>query len=180
MKIRDKFVGQSEKNLSEVFALYRQAVKESPITPILLFNEADAFFGLRKTGARDAVDKMENSLQNILLNEMENLDGILMATTNLTDNFDGAFERRFLLKIKYTNPNVETSAKIWQNTFPVLSLAESTAIAKAYPFSGAEISNISRKSLAQSIINGTEPTIDTLRQLCQAEKINPQTNHIGF
>ena len=180
MKIRDKFVGQSEKNLSEVFALYRQAVKESPITPILLFNEADAFFGLRKTGAKDAVDKMENSLQNILLNEMENLDGILMATTNLTDNFDGAFERRFLLKIKYTNPNVETSAKIWQNTFPGLSLAESTAIAKSYPFSGAEISNISRKSLAQSIINGTEPTIDTLRQLCQAEKINPQTNHIGF
>ena len=180
MKIRDKFVGQSEKNLSEVFALYRQAVKESPITPILLFNEADAFFGLRKTGARDAVDKMENSLQNILLNEMENLDGILMATTNLTDNFDKAFERRFLLKIKYTNPNVETSAKIWQNTLPGLSLAESTAIAKAYPFSGAEISNISRKSLAQSIMNGTEPTIDTLRQLCQAERIGAQNNHIGF
>ena len=67
-----------------------------PTAPILLFNEADAIFGIRQEGATRAVDKMENSIQNIILQEMEKLDGILIATTNLTTNLDKAFERRFL------------------------------------------------------------------------------------
>ena len=41
---------------------------------------------------------MENSIQNIILQEMETLEGIMIATTNLTTNLDKAFERRFLYK----------------------------------------------------------------------------------
>lgn len=50
-------------------------------------------------GAERAVEKMENSIQNIILQEIEQLDGILIATTNLAENMDKAFERRFLYKI---------------------------------------------------------------------------------
>lgn len=44
---------------------------------------------------------------------MENLNGILIATTNLQDNMDRAFERRFLYKIQFDRPDVQSRGKIW-------------------------------------------------------------------
>ena len=75
---------------------------------ILLFNEADAILGKRMDGAVRAVDRMENSVQIILLQEIEDFSGILIATTNLTTNLDPAFDRRFLYKIRFNKPELET------------------------------------------------------------------------
>ncbi|MCF2553551.1 AAA family ATPase [Bacteroides caecigallinarum] len=61
---------------------YRYLVERSEVAPILLFNEADAILGKRMEGAERAVDRMENSIQNIILQEIENMEGILIATTN--------------------------------------------------------------------------------------------------
>ncbi|MBP5562334.1 MAG: AAA family ATPase [Muribaculaceae bacterium] len=106
-QIKSKWVGDSEKNIKAVFDRYRDIVKRSEKAPILLFNEADAIIGARMSGAERAVDKMENSIQNIILQEMENLDGILIATTNLVENLDSAFERRFLYKIRFSAPDAK-------------------------------------------------------------------------
>ena len=103
-QLKSMWVGQSEKNVKGLFDRYREQVRRAKLTPILLFNEADAIIGKRKNGAENAVDKMENSLQNIILQEMEQLDGIMIATTNLQQNMDKAFERRFLYKIKFDKP----------------------------------------------------------------------------
>ena len=65
-------------------------MKQSVKAPILLFNEADAIIGKRQVGAERAVEKMENSIQNIILPEIEQLDGILIATTNLAEKVDGS------------------------------------------------------------------------------------------
>ena len=97
-QIKSKWVGDSEKNIKALFDRYREVVKRSKLAPILLFNEADAIIGKRQEGAERAVEKMENSIQNIILQEIENLDGIMIATTNLQQNMDTAFERRFLYK----------------------------------------------------------------------------------
>ena len=70
-QIKSKWVGESEKNVKALFDRYREMTKTARQTPILLFNEADAIIGIRKNGAQNAVDKMENSLQNIILQEME-------------------------------------------------------------------------------------------------------------
>ena len=110
-QIKSCWVGESEKNIKQVFDNYKTKVKESTITPILLFNEADAIIGERLEGAKSAVNKMENSIQNIILQEMETLDGILIATTNLAQNMDKAFERRFLYKIKFEKPTIEARIK---------------------------------------------------------------------
>ena len=112
--VKSKWVGDSEKNIKEVFNRYRRLVNTNTDgnIPILLFNEADAILGIRKKGADNAVDKMENSMQNIILQEMENLDGIFIATTNLTENLDAAFERRFLYKINFTRPDKEARRAI--------------------------------------------------------------------
>lgn len=94
--MRDKWVGETEKNIKKVFEKYSSICHNESVKPILLFNEADALFGKRKDNVEGSVDKMNNSMQNIILQEMENLDGILVATTNLAASLDSAFERRFL------------------------------------------------------------------------------------
>lgn len=181
-KIKDCFVGESEKNIKSLFDSYRELVKSSDVAPILLFNEADAVFGVRKEGATSAVDKMENSIQNIILQEMETLDGILIATTNLTDNLDKAFERRFLYKIKFGRPSKEARAKIWTSMIPELSADEALSLSEAYDLSGGQIENICRKRTVQSILTGVEPTFEEIRSYCDDERISAErpARKIGF
>ena len=114
-KIKSCWVGESEKNIKTIFDRYKNICKNSKLAPILLFNEADAVLGLRMEGAARSVDKMENNIQNIILQEMETLEGIMIATTNLTANLDKAFERRFLYKIRFEKPTVDSRAKIWRS-----------------------------------------------------------------
>ena len=120
---------QSEKNIKAIFEIYRKRVKESEVTPILLFNEADGIFGIRNDKATRSVDKMENSIQNIILQEMEDLDGILIATTNLVQNLDDAFERRFLYKIQFPTPNSEARKNIWKSHVPDLNDQDAAILA---------------------------------------------------
>lgn len=66
-QVKSMWVGQSEKNIKQLFDQYRTIVKRTKIVPILLFNEADGVIGKRKQDAERSVDKMENSVQNIIL-----------------------------------------------------------------------------------------------------------------
>lgn len=182
-KLKSCWVGESEKNVKSLFSKYRRCVRESKVTPILLFNEADAIFGIRKEGADGAVDKMENSIQNIILQEMEGLDGILIATTNLTQNLDKAFERRFLYKVKFDVPSVEVKSKIWLSMMPDLNEKQAIELSSKFNFSGGQIENISRKKMVQSIITGREPDFEEIVSFCEEEIICGAGNFrskIGF
>ena len=176
------WVGESEKNIKQVFDNYRAKAKECRITPILLFNEADAIIGKRQEGAERAVDKMENSIQNIILQEMETLDGILIATTNLAQNMDKAFERRFLYKIKFEKPTTEARMSMWREMIPVLKEEEVRILATKYDFSGGQIENIARKYTVSCILHGASDfPQDTLEELCGNEKMSSSaTRRIGF
>ena len=182
-EIKSCWVGESEKMIQGVFNKYRALVEDSEVAPILLFNEADAIFGIRREAATDAVDKMENSIQNIILQEMEKLDGILIATTNLTQNLDKAFERRFLYKIKFNKPSVEAKGKIWKSLLPSLTEQEAGILASNYDFSGGQIENVSRKKVIQTIIDGREPDFDEVRSYCSEELLEGkggEGRRIGF
>ena len=181
-QIKSKWVGDSEKNIKALFDRYREQVRKCKTTPILLFNEADAIIGIRKQGAQSAVDKMENSIQNIILQEMETLDGIMIATTNLTQNLDSAFERRFLYKIKFEKPDAEVRQKIWQIMMPTLSDADAHILATGYDFSGGQIENISRKATINAILHGEESNdLARLTSYCKAENVDTKgPNKIGF
>ena len=181
-QIKSMWVGESEKNIKHVFDNYRTKVRECDITPILLFNEADAVIGTRHEGATRAVDKMENSIQNIILQEMENLDGILIATTNLAQNMDKAFERRFLYKIKFEKPTVEARMSMWHEMIPVLKEEETRILANKYNFSGGQIENIARHYTIGNILHGeSDNVIDTLSTYCNSERLNTKEIHrIGF
>ena len=181
-QIKSMWVGESEKNIKQVFDNYRAKVKECQITPILLFNEADAIIGKRQEGAERAVDKMENSIQNIILQEMETLDGILIATTNLAQNMDKAFERRFLYKIKFENPTVEARMNMWREMIPKLNEEQSRVLATKYDFSGGQIENIVRHYTIGNILHGdSDDLIAELAEYCDSERLESKENRkIGF
>ena len=180
--IKSKWVGESEKNIKEVFDRYRLAVQRSEQAPILLFNEADGIIGIRREGATSAVDKMENSIQNIILQEMENLDGILIATTNLTQNLDPAFERRFLYKICFEKPDASVREKIWHTMLPFLSNEQCASLASDYDLSGGQMENVARKFSINAILYGNEKSpMDILNAYCHEERLdNKPTRRIGF
>lgn len=181
-QIKSMWVGESEKNIKQVFDTYRAKVKESNIAPILLFNEADAIIGKRQEGAERAVDKMENSIQNIILQEMETLDGILIATTNLVQNMDKAFERRFLYKIKFEKPTVEARMCMWKEMIPMLKEEEAQTLASKYDFSGGQIENIARHYTIGNILHGaSKNVVETLSTYCDSEKLETKEKQkIGF
>lgn len=181
--IKSMWVGESEKNIKGIFDDYRKMVKQSAKTPILLFNEADAIIGKRMVGAEKAVDKLENNIQNIILQEIEQLDGILIATTNLAENMDKAFERRFLYKVKFEKPDWHGRLQIWQTMIPSLNDADASFLAARYDFSGGEIENIARHYTIQSILHG-KPA-DMLKSLvgyCDSERLEGRTpkRKVGF
>ena len=181
-RIKSKWVGESEKNIKALFDRYREQVKRAQLTPILLFNEADAIIGIRKNGASNAVDKMENSIQNIILQEMETLDGIMIATTNLQQNLDNAFERRFLYKIKFDKPTEEARAHIWHSMIPELSDLDVHTLASKYDFSGGQIENIARHYAIDNILHGqSEDVLPMLIRHCDNERLDEKSSRkIGF
>jgi len=176
---KSMWVGESEKQIKKVFDLYREYSKVSKLTPILLFNEADAIIN-KRIDVRDSVDSAMNAVQNIVLQEMETLDGIMIATTNLTENLDNAFERRFLYKIEFQNPNTETRKEIWQTLIPSLKPEEAKELADTYDLSGGEMENISRKYTVENILQGDILSLSDLHRFCQAEKLGNKRKRIGF
>ena len=180
--LRDKYVGGSEKNVKAIFERYRNYCRQYELAPILLFNEADAILCKRKEGAENGVDKMENAMQNIILQEMEFLDGIMIATTNLMGNLDTAFERRFLYKIEFQKPTSNESQNIWLSMLPELSEQNAYDLARQYSFSGGQIENIARKQVINAVLTGEDKVnMEFIREACKTELFKKHSaSRIGF
>lgn len=151
-KIKSKWVGDTAKNVKALFDEYRKAVKEFDQTPILLFNEADAIIGKRHN-VTDRGDQEMNTMQNILLEELENFEGIFIATTNLVDNLDKAFDRRFLYKIRFDKPGAQTVAQIWKTKFPDVKTSILKSICSKITLSGGQIENIRKKVAVDTLLD---------------------------
>ena len=181
--MRDKYVGESEKNIKAVFERYREACKRSEVMPILFFNEADALINKRTENIEKSVDKMDNAMQNIILQELENLEGILIATTNLTSNLDKAFERRFLFKVEFRMPEVSVKQQLWSSMLQGITEEEACQLAKSYNFSGGQIENIARKRAIDFILSGKQTSLEDIEGYCKVEILGRSNNTrsaIGF
>ena len=181
--VRDKWFGETEKIVKDIFVQYGKLVKQSKRTPILLFNEADAILSVRSDlNNSHSTDKTENAIQNILLQEMENLDGIMIATTNLADNFDKAFERRFIYKVRFEQPSVEAKTFIWKSQLNDLEETDAASLARSYDFSGGQIENVARKVFVEKLLFSKEIGITRLVELCEEEKLDKECSRraIGF
>ncbi len=117
-KILSMYIGESEKNVRNIFDKYNEIKEQTKTEPILLLNEADQFLSSRSSGTGSSADKMHNQMQNIFLEQIERFDGILIATTNLLENLDKAFSRRFNYKIEFVKPNHEQRVELWKKLIP--------------------------------------------------------------
>ena len=114
---------------------------------------------------------------------MENLNGILIATTNLASNLDGAFERRFLYKVKFENPDATVRSSIWKEMIPELDDKDADTLANAFELSGGQIENVARKNAINSILHGKgSDRLATLMDYCKAETLETSSTHrpMGF
>jgi SpoVK/Ycf46/Vps4 family AAA+-type ATPase len=118
-KILSMYVGESEKNVRKIFDTFYDLCEKTKSDPILLLNEADQFLGARSSGANSGADQMHNQMQNIFLEQIEKFKGVLIATTNLLENIDKAFSRRFNYKIEFKKPNKEQRLSLWNKMLPV-------------------------------------------------------------
>ncbi|OQP60572.1 AAA family ATPase [Niastella vici] len=134
-----KYIGETEKNLEHLFA--RAEAKNW----ILFFDEADALFG-KRTGVKEAHDKYANQEVSYLLQRVEDFDGLVILASNMKNNIDDAFIRRFNTIIRFTLPAEDDRALIWKKSFPRhIAFSDGMdipALVKKYELTGGNIINI--------------------------------------
>ena len=177
---KSMWFGESEKLIKRIFTDYKAFAENCKLTPILFFNEADAILSKRRSTGASNMSKTENAIQNILLEEIENFEGILFATTNLIENLDSAFDRRFLFKIKFQKPDESIKSRIWKLKLPALQHSECELLAAQFDFSGGQIDNIVRKVEIREVIYGENVAFMRILDFCREETFADTRVSIGF
>ena len=154
-QIHSMHIGQSERNIKNLFSEYKSAIQYYERTPILIFNDADAIIS-NKGVIEKQIDLSHNSVLNLLLQELENFEGILIATTNSISNIDSAFDRRILYKLCLEKPDNATRFSILKQNFKDLNDDVLLKVANEYSLTGAQIENIKRRCLSEQLFFGTE------------------------
>jgi hypothetical protein len=138
-KIVSKYIGETEKNLANVFD---QATHKKWI---LFFDEADALFG-KRTQTSSANDRYANQEVSYLLQRIEDYPGVVILATNLKDNIDEAFARRFQSIIYFPIPDAQQRLWLWQNLEndrPVFAEdVDLEQLADRFELSGGAITNV--------------------------------------
>jgi SpoVK/Ycf46/Vps4 family AAA+-type ATPase len=94
---------------------------------------------------------------------------------------DEAFERRFLYKIEFHNPDESTRREIWHSLRPELSNNDLSVLAGNYRLSGGQIENVVRKAAIDSVLYGKTPSAEIFRRYCQRElQYKSKGTIIGF
>lgn len=106
-----RWVGETEKNLREIFDAAEGG------TAVILFDEADALFGSRGE-VKQAQDRFANQEVSFLLQRLEVFEGCAILTTNLQENIDEAFLRRFGAVVEFPMPSPDQRLKLWERAFP--------------------------------------------------------------
>ena len=110
-QVVSKWVGETEKNMEVVF----QQAEDSHA--VLLFDEADALFGKRGE-VKQGTDRYANLEVGYLLQRLEASEGLIILTSNLKENIDPAFTRRFHFVVHFPRPNVPERRRLWRQAFP--------------------------------------------------------------
>jgi hypothetical protein len=134
-----KYIGETEKNLSVVFD------KLESSETILFFDEADSLFG-KRTQTKDSHDRYANQEISYLLQRIEDYDGLVILATNLKDNLDNAFLRRFNSIIYFPIPTAEECFLLWKQGFSEKIFPNKDVnmkeLATKYQLTGAQIMNV--------------------------------------
>ena len=159
--LTSKWVGETEKNLSRVFADAERA------NCMLFFDEADSMFG-RRGEVREARDRWANLEVNYLLQRIEDYSGVVILATNLRQNIDDAFQRRLHVIVEFPVPDAASRRLLWSRLLPAaahLDLPPGALddIALRFELTGGNIRNVVLDSCFRALEAGT--TTVTVRHL---------------
>ena len=136
-----KYIGETEKNLEKVFQLAENKKW------VLFFDEADALFG-KRSGVNDAHDRYANQETAYLLQRIEDFNGIVILATNLKNNIDEAFARRFQSLVYFPIPQHLERLRLWQQSFSHATVLEEQMdlkqLARKHELTGGMILNVVR------------------------------------
>lgn len=138
--VTSKYIGETEKNLEQVFTMAEK------YNWLLFFDEADALFGQR-VQTSGANDQFANQNVAYLLQRIEAFTGIIILATNLQDNLDDAFFRRFEAAVYFPKPDEKVRLALWDNALPADRIDSEIALAQLardHELTGAEIINVVR------------------------------------
>lgn len=158
-RVMSKWIGETEKNLSEIFDA------AEPGHVVLLFNEADSLFGKRTTEVRTANDRHANLEINHLLQRLERFGGLAILTTNLGKAIDPAFRRRFAYDVQFSPPTAEMRSELWRRTIPPGAAAADIDfhhLGERYALSGAFIKVAVERSAFLAAAEGNLLTAELL------------------
>lgn len=146
-----KYIGETEKNLSRVF----QDAQDS--NAILLFDEADALFG-KRSEVKDAHDRYANIEINYLLQRVEEYEGVIILSSNMSNNIDSAFLRRMQTSIDFPFPDEHNRLRIWRNIFPpetpLAADIDFDFLARKFKIAGGNIKNVALAAAFRAAENG--------------------------
>lgn len=135
--VTSKYIGETEKNLSQLFARAEHA------EVVLLFDEADSLFG-KRTEVKESNDRFANTQTNYLLQRIESFEGIALLTSNSRSRFDSAFTRRLDAILEFPQPSPEERRALWVGHLGeahTLSSADLNRLAAACDLAGGHIRN---------------------------------------
>jgi hypothetical protein len=110
-RVVSKWVGETERNLERAFS------EAEDSNAVLFFDEADSLFGKRGE-VRHGVDRYSNLEVSYLLQRLETHFGLVILASNLRENIDQAFTRRFQVVLHFSRPEPEERLRIWSIAFP--------------------------------------------------------------
>lgn len=158
--ITSKWIGETTQNLARLFDMAENK------NLVLFFDEAESLFGKRATDVRNSTDSHYNQEVGYLLQRIENYDGLVILATNLLDNIDTAFMRRFQSLVYFPVPSATQQLALWKNIFANgLKLSKNVnlkILSEKYVLTASNITNVLR-----------DATIKTLQS--KNETINMQT-----
>lgn len=140
-RIVSKWVGETEKQLSELF----DAAEASDA--LLLFDEADSLFA-KRTEVKSSSDRYANLEVNYLLQRIETFGGVTILTTNLDTSIDAALRRRLAAHVVFWPPEHDERLRLWQRFAtcgaPTRGTLQLDVLAEEFPdMTGANIRNAS-------------------------------------
>lgn len=178
-RVVSKWIGETEKNLGEVFAAAERA------RAVLLFDEADALFG-KRTEVSDAHDRYANLETAYLLARLERFEGLAILATNLRQNIDQAFCRRLEFVVDFDEPARAEREALWRGHLPATAPLDDDVcladIAATYPLTGGLIKNAAVaaafRAAAHGCAIGTDHLLHAIRRECEkAGKAFPGARH---
>jgi len=153
-ELRNKYYGETEKLIKKAFCEMREMASKDSNAPVFLLNEADQLIHER-IASTSTCSTIENSIQSIILEELEIFPSILILTTNLESNLDEAFFRRFDLKFRFKLPDLESRRNLWKmylrKEIPGSEAVDVELLAQRYQFSGAQIAMVVQNACIEAI-----------------------------